>query len=170
MSLIVINMNTSAFLGYQENRYKRLKEVLPGYNFNFELSNKTGDVITVELKQKIGEENLSIIPSFVDLFYYPSELTKVQGNFPEKDKELYLKIWKGSKTKNLSMYVKIKPCNKNQCGKTVYLTLDKNGLREQKGTLGGLSGKTESGMSLKNNIKLIWSGPDQNIYHAYALK
>lgn len=42
-------------------------------------------------------------------------------------------------------------------GKTLYLTIDTlsktSGVRQQTGTLGGLSGKTETGFNLKENIK-----------------
>ena len=37
-------------------------------------------------------------------------------------------------------------------GKTIYVTLDEKGLRPQTGPLRGLTGRTETGFSLKNNV------------------
>lgn len=37
-------------------------------------------------------------------------------------------------------------------GKTIYVTIDKNGIRPQTGPRGGNAGKTNSGLSLKQNI------------------
>jgi len=134
--------------------------------FNFELYNKLKETIYVRLKYFNGEnifEAKTIEPKgkIRAIFSYK------KNNQPT---ELDLKIWNRPKAEKSEpiIYKKIEPCGGQQpCSQTIYLTLDKTeygkfNLRPQTGQWGvlgfSLKGVTDSGLSMKNNVKVLIPG------------
>lgn len=133
---------------------KSAKSTNDGYNF--ELYNKLQETIWVRLKYYNGD-NIFLATEIQPMGKIRAVFSYTKNNEPIK---LDLAIWNQSKDKKSKPIIHkwITPCGGQQpCKQTIYLSLKNISgnyeIRPQTGTYLGLSGKTDSGLSMKNNIK-----------------
>ncbi len=123
-------------------RFEQTQKATKNAFFNFEIKNKSSDPIWVELSSS-GNMLLNATP-------VAAMLKKERG---------YLRSGNIDTMRHLNVTIYR---NNNQSeehhiyadGKTIFLTWDGKKLRPQTGTLFGLSKRTDSGLSLKNNVTI----------------